>query len=163
MTTENREMTNTQGSAVNKSANRLFRPLEDVERLFEGFFPRSWLRPQREEWPLMSLEMRVPRVDVVDRDDDILVRAEIPGVEKKDLEISLTEDMLTIKGGTRQESKEEKGDYYRSEISSGMFARTITLPSSVNADKAKSEFKDGVLKLSLPKVENAKRRTIKVD
>lgn len=163
MTTENREMTNTQGSAVSKPAARFFRPLEDVERLFEGFFPRSWLRPQREEWPLMSMEMRVPRVDVVDRDDDILVRAEIPGVEKKDLEISLTEDLLTIKGGIRQESKEEKGDYYRSEISSGMFARTITLPSSVNADKAKSEFKDGVLKLTLPKVENAKRRTIKVD
>ena len=59
----------------------------------------------------------------------------------------------------RDESKEEKGDYYRSEISNGMFARTITLPSSVNADKAKSEFKDGVLKLALPKVENAKRRT----
>ena len=85
MTTENREMTNTQGAAVNKSANRLFRPLEDVERLFEGFFPRSWLHPQREEWPLMSLEIRVPRVDVVDRDDDILVRAEIPGVDKVEL------------------------------------------------------------------------------
>lgn len=163
MTSENREITKTQDSSVNKSGYRLFRPLEDMERMFEGFFPRSWLRPQREEWPLMSLEMRVPRVDVIDRDDEILVRAEIPGVEKKDLEISLTEDMLTIKGGARHESKEEKGDYYRSEISSGIFARTITLPSSVNADKAKSEFKDGVLKLALPKVENAKRRTIKID
>ena len=163
MTNENREITSKPVSASNKSINRLFSPLDDVERIFEGLIPRSWLRSHRDEWPLLSLEMRVPRVDIVDRDDEILVRAEIPGVDKKDVEITLTEDLLTIKAGARHESKEEKGDYYRSEISSGMFARTITLPGSVNADKARSEFKDGVLKLALPKVENAKRRTIKVE
>ncbi|MBI3774048.1 MAG: Hsp20/alpha crystallin family protein, partial [Gammaproteobacteria bacterium] len=94
---------------------------------------------------------------------EIEIRAEIPGVDKKDLEITVTEDALTIKGSTRQENKEEKGNYYRSEISGGIFARTLMLPGSVNADKAKTEFKDGVLKLTLPKVEKAKRRTIRVD
>lgn len=163
MANENREITKS-GSSVQKPMSRLFGPFEEMERLFEGFFPRNWLRSQqREEWPLMAYEMRVPRIDIVDRDDEIVVRAEIPGVEKKDLEISLNEDMLTIKGGTRQEATEEKGDYYRCEISNGMFARTIALPVSVDADKAKSEFKDGVLKLALPKLENARRRTIKVN
>lgn len=160
MANENREMAK-QSSPAGRPLGRLFSPFEEMERLFEGFFPR--LRPQRDEWPLMSVEMRVPRVDIVDKDEEILVCAEMPGVDKKDLEISLTEDMLTIKGGTHRENKEENGNYYRSEISNGMFARTITLPGSVNPDKVKSEFKDGVLKLALPKVENARRRTIKVD
>lgn len=143
--------------------SRLFSPFDEMERMLEGFFPRNGSRAQREEWPLSALEIRVPRVDVINRDDEILIRAEIPGVDKKDLEISLSEDILTIKGATRHESKEEKGDYYRSEISSGMFARSIALPGSVKADKARSEFDDGVLNLALPKAENAKRRTIKVD
>ncbi len=161
MANENRELTKTT-SILDKPMSRIFSPFEEMERMFEGLFPRNWFRPQRDEWPLMQLEVRVPRVDVVDRDDEILVRAEIPGVDKKDLEISVTEDTLTIKGSTRHENKEEKGDYYRSEISTGVFARTLMLPGSVNADKAESEFKDGVLKLTLPKVEKAKRRTIKV-
>ena len=163
MASENHEITSKSNMPVNKSMSRLFSPFDEMERMLEGFFPRNWLRPQHEGWPLTALEMRVPRVDVINRDDEILIRAEIPGVDKKDLEISLSEDILTIKGATRHESKEEKGDYYRSEISSGMFARSIALPGSVNADKARSEFKDGVLNLALPKVENAKRRTIKVD
>lgn len=162
MATENRDLTKTT-SVLDKPISRLFNPFNEMERILEGFFPRNWARPQHEEWPLMSLEVRVPRIDVVDRDDEIELRAEMPGVDKKDLEISVTEDTLTIKGSTRQESKEEKGNYYRSEISSGIFARTLMLPGSVNSDKAKTEFKDGVLKLTLPKVEKAKRRTIKVD
>jgi HSP20 family protein len=108
-------------------------------------------------------ELRMPKVDVVDRDEDVLVRAELPGVEKKDLEISTSDTSVTIKATTRHEEKEEKGDYYRCEITRGSFARTVSLPAQVQSDKAKANLKDGVLELTLPKVEKSKRRTIAVD
>jgi HSP20 family protein len=104
----------------------------------------------------------MPKVDVIDRDEDVLVRAELPGVEKKDLEISTSDTSVTLKATTRHEEKEEKGDYYRCEITRGSFARTIALPSQVQSDKAKANLKDGVLELTLPKVEKSKRRTVTV-
>ncbi|NJN47965.1 MAG: Hsp20/alpha crystallin family protein [Candidatus Competibacteraceae bacterium] len=139
-----------------------------MEHLFEQFMSRRLFRPFHWEWPSWGqsttlLENRLPRVDVIDRDDEIVVRAEMPGVDKKDLDLSLTDRTVTIKGSTYQEQKEEKGDYYRSEMSRGSFARTVTLPGEVDGAKAKAAFKDGVLELSLPKTETTKRRSIKVE
>lgn len=149
-------------------AARYLTPLEEMERLFEGFMPTDWPRPQQWEWPRLArmrlpLEGKLPRVDVIDRESEIVVRAEIVGVDKKDLDVSVAENSVTIKGATRQESKEEEGDYYRCEISQGSFARTVPLPCSVASDKAKASFKDGLLELVLPKMEPAKRRSIKVE
>jgi HSP20 family protein len=92
----------------------------------------------------------------------VVIKAELPGVEKKDLDVSVTETSVTIKGTTSHEEKEEKGDFYRCEISRGAYARTVGLPSYVDADKAKASFKDGVLELTLPKVEKSKRRSIEI-
>jgi len=144
-------------------------PFEEMERMMDrvfGDFPsRGWMRPWRTEWPegLEFAELRMPKVDVIDRDEDILVRAELPGVEKKDLEISTTDTTVTIKAATRHEEKEEKGDFYRCEISRGSYARTLALPTTVESDKAKASLKDGVLELTLPKVEKSKRRTVTVE
>jgi HSP20 family protein len=139
-------------------------PFSEFDRMVENFFPRGWLRPFRAEWPaLPAFEAMLPRVDVIDREDHVAVRAELPGVKKEDLDISITADAVTIKGGTRREEKEERGDYYCCEISRGAFARTIALPCSVNTDKAKASFTDGILELTLPKAEEAKRRVIKVE
>ena len=126
------------------------------------------MHPFRWQWPSWGelpapFEGKVPHVDVIDRDEEIVVRAEVPGVEKKDLDVSLTENTVTIKGEARREEKAEKGDYYRCEISRGAFARTVMLPSEVDADKAKASFKDGVLELTLPKIEKSKRRSIRLD
>jgi HSP20 family protein len=109
------------------------------------------------------MELRAPAVDVVERDEEVVVRAEVPGVEKKDVDVSITASSVTIKGETRREEKEEKGEYYRCEISRGAFSRTVSLPASVDPDKAKASFKDGILEITLPKVEKAKRRTLKLD
>ena len=92
----------------------------------------------------------------------MIVFAVLPGVDKKDLVVCVTENSVTIKGTTSHEEKEEKGDYYRCEISRGAYARTVALPSYVDADKAKANFKDGVLELKLPKVEKSKRRSIEI-
>jgi len=146
---------------------RALSPFEEMDRMFDGFFRRGVMRPWRFDWPSfpeMALpEMKIPKVDVVDRENEVLVKAEIPGVDKKDIDISVGEDTVTIKGETRREEKEEKGDYYRCEISHGAFSRTVALPAVVDGARAKASFKDGVLELTLPKIEKAKRHSIKVE
>ncbi len=147
-------------------------PFEEMEREMEHRFRRfghhGWMQPFRWGGPFWSdmaapFEGKVPSVDVIERDEEILVRAELPGVDKKDLEVSLSDNTLTIKGSTKTEEKEEKGDYYRREVSTGSFSRTVRLPAEVDGDKVQSSFKDGLLELTLPKVKKAKRHTIKVE
>lgn len=136
------------------------------DRMFEEFFPRGWLRPfhfGRGWWPEVAYEGREPRIDVIDHEDHVLVRAEIPGVEKQDVDVSLTEDTVTIKAHSGHEEKEEEEHYYRHEITRGAFARTLPLPCHVKGEKAKAHFKDGVLELTLPKVEKSKRQSVKVE
>lgn len=143
-------------------------PWEEMDRMFEGMFPHRWPSPTRWEWPAwgelaMSRQGRMPKVDVVDREAEILVRAELPGVDKKDLEVTLTDNTVTIKASTKHEEKEEKGDYHRCEISRGAFLRTLALPADVDSDKAKATFSDGILELTLPKLEKARKHSVKVE
>jgi HSP20 family protein len=142
------------------------RPIADMERFFDKLFGRGW--PALANWRdnlgslLEQTEMRLPNLDVVDRETEILVRAEVPGIDKKDLDISVTDNLLTIKGKTSSEKKEEKGDYHRHEISSSSFARSVTLPGAVDESKAATTLKDGILEITLPKVEASKRRSITI-
>ena len=143
-------------------------PFEAMDKLFESYFPSGWMRPFRMEWPSWAegkapFEGKTPRVDVIDREGEVVVKAELPGVEKKDVDISVTRNTVTIKGTTSHEEKEEKGDYYRCEMSRGAYQRTVMLPADVAEDQAKAKFKDGVLELTLPKLEKAKRHSVKVD
>lgn len=113
----------------------------------------------------MSLEsglVRQGKSSNTGREGEYVLRAEMPGVDRKDLDISLTETAVTIKGSRRSEHKEEKGDYQRCEISTGGFSRTVSLPGEVDADKAKATFNDGMLELSLPKVKAARRRKVEI-
>jgi HSP20 family protein len=102
-------------------------------------------------------ELHAPELDVIDRDGEVFVTAEIPGVKKEDLQISLAGNMLTIKGETRSEEKEEKGEYYRCEISRGLFSRSVLLPTAVDDSKAKAEIRDDMLEITLPKADGAKK------
>lgn len=145
---------------------RWISPLEDIERMFDDLFTSRLMRPSRLQWDMRPerqvFEGRMPRIDVVDRENELLVRAELPGVDKKDLDISLGENSLTIKATASHEETQESGDYHRREISRGAFVRTLPLPAFVDGDKAKANFKDGILELTLPKIEQSKRRRIKV-
>ena len=143
-------------------------PFEEMERMFGGMLPRARIRPSQWEWPSWTemsslVQEKLPRMDIIERDNEVIVRAEVAGVDKKDLDISVTDHTVTIKGCTKEEHKEEKGDYFRSEISRGSFSRTSTLPCDVDGDKAKAKFSDGVLELTIPKLEVSKRHTIKVE
>lgn len=141
---------------------------DEMEKMFENFSTKGWLRPFHWDVPAMAeitlpFETTMPSVDVIDRDNEILVKANLPGVDKKDIDITLTKNSLTIKGKTSHEEKEEKGDYYRCEISKGAYLRTLGLPADVDDKKAKAKFKDGVLELTLPKLEVAEKHSIKID
>ena len=146
-------------------AARLLSPFEEMDRMFESFFPRRWMQPFRWEMPHFPelSELKMPKVDVIDRDKDIIVKAELPGVTKDDIELSVTDNTVTIKATTSHEEKEEKGNYYRCEISRGSFSRTVALPGDVDADKAKATFKDGILELTMPKLARSHRKSVNVE
>ena len=170
MTTQTKPETKSEvqlkGTKPEKAPARYVSPFEEYERLFDQLVPRSWLSPLRwERFPfseLPSIDVRAPRLDVVERDGEVVVKAEIPGVNKEDVRITVSGNRLTIKGETKREEKEEKGDYYRCEISRGAFSRTVTLPTEVDETKAKAEMKDGMLEITLPKVEQTKKSEIKI-
>lgn len=146
-------------------------PFEEMDRLFEEFvgkrWPRAWIRPFRwehPEWEDLSAGCgKLPRVDVIDGDTIITIHAELPGVRKEDLEVSVNEETVTLRGHRNHESHAESESYFRSEITRGEFQRTVALPSPVDASKAKAKLENGFLELILPKVEKAKRHSIKVE
>lgn len=171
--TESTSSSKTKNSPAQAATSTMRHPIAEMERAFDRFFGRGFPSLWRSrDLPIMDslfgdslLEFngqRLPNIDIVDRDTEILVRAEVPGVEKKDLTISLTDNLLTIKGESKTEKKEEKGDYHRREISSSSFARSFTLPGSVDSTKAAASMRDGVLEITLPKAESSKKRNIEV-
>jgi HSP20 family protein len=101
-------------------------------------------------------------LDMYQTDDEVVVEASIPGVKPEEINISISGEVLTIKGEIKQEKESENVDYHIRERRYGSFSRSITLPVLVVADKANAEFKNGVLKLTLPKAEEIKPKTITV-
>ena len=162
------DVTIRKGTEIQKAtARRMPSPFEEMDRLFERIFPRAWMRPMgwQPSFPAEfgeSLEARIPRIDLFDGEEHVIIRAEVPGIAKDDLEISLDDTSVTLKGKALREEKEEKGEYYRCEIASGEFVRTVMLPCAIDGSKASAQLKDGVLELTLPKVEKSRRHTIKV-
>jgi HSP20 family protein len=142
-------------------------PILEMEHAFDRFFGHDWavMRPLGDFFSFNRLDdkgFRTAYLDLVDRDNEIFVRAEVPGLEKKDIKISLSDNLLTIKGASSLEKKEEKGDYHRHEITSSSFSRSVMLPVSVEPSKALATLKDGVLEITLPKLEASKLRNIEV-
>ena len=144
---------------------RMLAPFDEMERMFENFFPTGWLRPMRTTplWGEMAPGPKIPPVDIIDREEDIVLRAEMPGIDKDSIDISLSDNSVTIRGASHYEEKESEENYYRSEISRGAFSRTVALPADVDGDKAKATFNEGVLEMTMPKLERSKRHSIKVE
>jgi len=153
---------------VGKKDVRTLSPLasweREIERLLDEF-PR-WRRPLFRDWePLrISRELRIqpPTVDMYEEKGDVVVKAELPGMSRDEVEVTLSDSRLTIKGEKRKEEKVEEKDYYRCEREYGSFLRTIELPSEVKADAVKATFKDGVLQVRLPKSDHAKKKEVQV-
>ncbi len=133
---------------------------DEFDHLFDDFLSRRWPRLFDENFP-SRLEQAFPRVDIIDHKNEIEVQAALPGVKKEDLEVSINNQSISIRATTREEKKEE-GKYFRREITRGEFQRVISLPDNVDNDNAKASFKDGILKVTIPKTEKSKRKSIEI-
>lgn len=130
----------------------------EIDSLFDKFFRGFDIEPFESRMGAFT-----PQVDVTENDKEIKISAELPGMDEKDIDVSLQNDMLTIKG-EKKEEKEDKGkDYYRMERSYGSFIRTIPLPVEVETDKVEAKFKKGVLSITLPKTAQAVAETKKIE
>jgi HSP20 family protein len=138
--------------------------LDEMDRMFDRYF-RGWgMGPSwlpRLRWP-EELEVSYPDVDVFEEGNEVVVKAEMPGIKKEEVDIELTEDSITISGEKKKEEKVEKKDYYRVERSCGSFSRTVALPAEVKTGQAKATFKNGVLEMRIPKKEEAKKVKVSV-
>ncbi len=137
---------------------------DEFDNFFDDFLSRRWPRLLDWNMPALNLpELNFPKVDILDHDNDIEVQAALPGVKKEDLDVSINNQTITIRTSTKEEKKEEeKGKYFRREITRGEFQRTLSLPDNVDGDKAKASFKDGILKVTIPKTEKSKRKSVEI-
>lgn len=136
----------------------------EMNRLFDDFFTDLPSAPRWGERGLVA-ETFTPRVDVSETDKEVIVSAELPGIDEKDISVEMDDDAIVIRG-EKQEEKEDKGkNWYSREQSYGSFHRVINLPASVKDDKAKAKFKKGVLTITIPKQEEeqAKRKAIAIE
>jgi HSP20 family protein len=138
-----------------------FRELGRMEREMESLFGRVF-----RDWPFPRLfgEGRgvAPAVDMLDRKDDVVLRVDLPGVEQKDLDLTVEEGVLTIRGERKGAEEMKEEDYYCCERWAGSFERSLALPAGVDAEKIKATFKSGVLEIHLPKVEKVRGRKVEI-
>ena len=132
------------------------RPFEDMRRMMEDF----WMTPFEEFGRLRETFM--PRVDVKEEGNNVIVAAELPGLDQKDIEVTVTHDSVRIAGEKKHEEEKEEKGYYHREMSYGSFERVIDLPTEVDENKAEAEFSKGVLTIKLPKSEEAQAKQKKI-
>ncbi len=139
----------------------IWRPLQELkkemDRIWQEFFGKSLLTERWEgvEW--------VPAIDISETDDEVIVKMDVPGVKPEDMEITLSDDVLIIKGEKKKETEEKKENFYRMERYYGSFMRSIELPCGVEENKISATYKDGVLKIVLPKKPEERKKVIKIN
>jgi HSP20 family protein len=134
---------------------------DEMSKLFEDFFgkgmPMRWIEDENGIWS--------PNVDISETKDEIQLTAELPGFNKEDIKLSVEDHTITLSGEKKSEHEKEdkKENYYRLERRFGSFTRSFALPTPVQADKVKASYKDGILKVTLPKSEEAKKKEIQIN
>ena len=111
---------------------------------------------------MRGMEELSPTIDIFEESNDVVVKAELPGIKKEDIDVKVTDTTITISGEKKKEEKVENKDYYRMESSYGSFTRAFSLPSEVQTDRVKAQYKDGILEIRIPKTEEAKKKEKKV-
>ncbi|MBC7331798.1 MAG: Hsp20/alpha crystallin family protein [Synergistetes bacterium] len=136
---------------------------EELDRWFNDVvssFFGSWDRPSLRIWDIPAWG---PRIDLYDQGNELVLKAEVPGIDPKDIDVRLLEDRVVIRGEIRKDEEVREENYYRSERAYGSFARTIPLPVSIKPSEAKASYKNGVLTLVLPKAEPEKEEGVRVE
>ena len=131
---------------------------ERMNRLFEDLIPAT--RKSEEE---LNTGTFYPSVDIYEGEKDITLKAELPGIDKKDVHVEINDGVITLRGERKIEKENKKENYHRVERSYGIFNRSFTLPTTVDPGKVKANYKDGVLSVTLPRKEEAKPKSIPVE
>ena len=148
----------TRPSELESEVSNLFR---DIDQLFNTSISRFFSStPDRQNWNQLSLFM--PRVDTSETEEFIQVTTELPGMEEKDIDVSLSNGVLTLSGEKKTHNEEKTLRHYRTERSYGTFQRSISMPEEVEVDKVEASFKNGVLTVTLPKTTMAKKNMKKI-
>jgi HSP20 family protein len=154
------------GGVFSPVIRQMSRINEEMDRLFDSLGFGSMLRmPIEAGFPaLAASEAWAPDIEMVQRDNQLVIRADLPGVKKEDVTVEIDEDRVIIRGERRQERTQESRGVYRSEVSYGAFERTIPLPEGVDPEKAQANYHDGVLEISLqaPQTAQAKGRRLEI-
>jgi HSP20 family protein len=132
-----------------------FRQFNTLPMHLADFFRKDWEAP-------LSTTAWNPSVDILENDNEVVVKAELPGINAKDIEVRLENNVLMLKGERRFEKETKDENYYRVEREYGNFSRAFVLPTAVNADNVIAEYKDGILKIIMPKKEETKPKPIKI-
>lgn len=140
---------------------------QGMEEFFENFLNRAWMEPFGFKRPIMRefespLELRYPLVDLIDHDEELVVRAELPGVKKDEIELTITDEGLTITVDRELKEEEKTDRFYRCELAHGALERTVMFPIGVDVDKAKAMLREGMLEIVVPKLQKVKRHILKV-
>jgi HSP20 family protein len=150
---------------LKREPSRAISPFETMERWFEEAFRRpfsllgpTWLPRLRET----EMEEVMPSVDIFEEGDNVVVKAELPGIRKEDIDVNMADNTVSISGEKKKEEKVERKNYHREERSYGTFTRSFRLPVEVQTDKAKASFKEGVLEIRIPKTKEAIQKEKKV-
>lgn len=135
---------------------RPFREAVSLRDAMDRLFEESVITPSK------SAAVAMPKIDIKEKKDSVVVKAEIPGVAEEDLEIEITDNVMTISGEKKEEKEEDKDGYHYKESHTGSFSRSFSLPSEVAAEKADAEMKNGVLTITVPKVEAKKPKKVTI-
>jgi len=114
-------------------------------------------------WPFQQSDHFIPAMDVYEDADNVIIETPLSGIDPKKVNVEIEDNILKLSGSTEKKSEVDEKNYYRREVRSGQFYRSVALPKAVNSDKAKASYKEGILKISVPKKEEAKPKSISVD
>jgi HSP20 family protein len=141
-----------------------FAPLREIERLFGDLFSVFGVPARAErEGAQLPAGIIAPRIDVSETDDEVRIKAELPGVNEKDIDVRLVDDVLTIRGEAQSEHEEKQQDYRVMERARGTFVRSLRLPFSADAGQVQASFKDGILTITIPKPREERERVQRVE
>lgn len=143
----------------------IFEEMRRLQREINRSFEDLWTKDELKALPNYSkkLALRAPLTDIEETDKEVIARFEIPGVDKKDIQLNISENKIEMKVEKKQETKVEKKGFYKEERSYRGFYRAMSLPSEIMPEKAKAKYKDGILEVTMPKAEQKARKKIEIE
>ena len=152
---------------IRQEKGRALSPFQEMDRYFDEFFHHPFALFRHPRWgrpPLFSeTDELLPVADVFEEKNEVVIKLEIPGIDKKDIDITIHAGSLIISGEKKQEETVEEKNYHRTECSYGSFRRQFALPEDVDGDQAKASFKNGILEIRMPRSETAQKKQITID